>query len=94
MNDNNNILKKYHDHLIKTAGQQPGDFNSALITVTAQACLNMVQDIIKDIPHDEKWTALGVAESIEMRLATLFGIDLHTGAQNEQQAETGSNGSQ
>jgi hypothetical protein len=79
--------EKYYKYLIKLAQDQQGDFNFALIDTVAKQCLGLVQDTIKDIEGDEKWTPLGVAESIELRLAGLFLIDLHqqTGDTHEPQ---------
>jgi hypothetical protein len=88
--------ENYHKYLVKLAQDQGGDFNSALIDTVARQCLAVVQETMQDIPGDEKWSPLGVAESIELRLAGLFSIDLtmSTGVTHEQPAETGSHDSQ
>jgi len=86
----------YHKYLVKLAQDQGGDFNSALIDTVARQCLAVVQETMRDIPGDEKWSPLGVAESIELRLAGLFSIDLTnlSGPTHEQPAKTGSHDSQ
>ena len=81
-------LEKYFRYIVKTATKDGGEFNNALILATAKECLAIVQDAMRDIPDDEKWTPMSVAESLELRIADHFHINLYPENTDEQQATT------
>ena len=79
--------KRYYNHIIRKARNAGGDFEQELVRTVARECLAAVKQRKQYIEGDEKWTPLGVAESIENEIATNFAILIEEN--DEQQAETG-----
>ena len=82
--DPNRYFKYLLQKAADTAGES-GDFNRELIRTVALECLAIISDVKDSIPGDEKWTPLGIAESIELQIAGQFEILLNTLENDDEQ---------